>query len=77
MILSRVLHPTMLTRYGRYSISTKVPNPFAHHHDDHGDHHGEEHHHPKGHRPPVEFNTISAHLDHKNLFTYFECIYFI
>lgn len=41
MILSRVLHPTMLTRYGRYSISTKVPNPFGHHHDDHGDNHSD------------------------------------
>lgn len=68
-----------------FANTTKVPNPFAHHHDDHGDHghdhgHGHGHGHGDGHgevphgrsRPKVEYNTITTFLDHKNLYTYFE-----
>lgn len=49
-----------------------------HGHGDHGHGHGDHGHgqvvpHGRG-RPKVEFNTITSFLDHKNLYTYFECI---
>ena len=78
MIYSRALHPKLLRllTIQTFANTTKVPNPFTHHenHDHHDSHDHHDHHHSNGRsRPPVEYNTITSFLDHKNLNTYFEC----